>query len=122
MAEKKKSSFFQKLIGGKDSSESTTEKKRVGETASGRPAAKKTRIGETASGRPAPVKKLKLKKVHKLEKGQTLSHLSLKYYGSATEPYWRLILDFNEDLDNERNIWPGLEIKIPELPADMKKK
>lgn len=92
MAEKEKGGFFKKLIGG-----------------------------VTSSGI-IPGKKLTLKKVHKLEKGQTLSHLALKYYGNATEPYWRLILDFNEDLDNEKNIWEGRDIKIPELPDDMKKK
>jgi nucleoid-associated protein YgaU len=59
---------------------------------------------------------------HKVEGNQTLSHIAMKYYKNATRPYWKLIHEFNKDVigDDEKNIWDGLELKIPELPADLK--
>ena len=33
---------------------------------------------------------------HELKADETLSHLSLKYYGHATPPYWRLIYEANK--------------------------
>ena len=60
---------------------------------------------------------------HTLTADETLSHLSLKYYGSATEPYWRLIYEANKATigDNPNHVREGLVLNIPELPADMKK-
>jgi nucleoid-associated protein YgaU len=60
---------------------------------------------------------------HTLTEDETLSHLSLKYYGHATEPYWRIIYEANKDVigANPNKVRPGLEIKIPVLPEDMKK-
>ena len=34
---------------------------------------------------------------HTIAADETLSHLSLKYYGHATEPYWRLIYEANKE-------------------------
>jgi len=34
---------------------------------------------------------------HRVTGDETLSHLSLKYYGHTTEPYWRLIYEFNKE-------------------------
>lgn len=61
---------------------------------------------------------------HELKADETLSHLSLQYYGHATPPYWRLIYEANKELigDNPNRVRPGLKIKIPELPAEMKDK
>lgn len=61
---------------------------------------------------------------HKVEKNQTLSHIALKYYGNATKPYWSLIHEFNKKVigDNERNIWEGMKLEIPELPANLQDK
>ena len=61
---------------------------------------------------------------HTLTADETLSHLSLKYYGSATEPYWRIIYEANKETigDNPNHVRAGLVLNIPELPADMKKK
>ena len=60
---------------------------------------------------------------HTLAADETLSHLSLKYYGHATEPYWRLIYEANKEVigPNPNKVRPGLEIKIPVLPEEMKK-
>jgi nitrogen fixation protein len=46
----------------------------------------------------------------------------LKYYKHATPPYWKLILEQNQDLleGNERNLREGMELEIPELPEDLK--
>jgi nucleoid-associated protein YgaU len=59
---------------------------------------------------------------HKVEGDQTLSHLALKYYGHTTPPYWRLIYEFNKAKigPNHKNIYDGLVLDIPELPADLK--
>lgn len=60
---------------------------------------------------------------HTLTAEETLSHLSLKYYGSAAKPYWMLIYEANKDVigDNPNHVRAGLELKIPELPESMKK-
>jgi nucleoid-associated protein YgaU len=60
---------------------------------------------------------------HKVGPDQTLSHISLKYYGSAAEPYWRLIYEANKDVigANPGMIRPGMMLKIPVLPDELKK-
>lgn len=60
---------------------------------------------------------------HTLTAEETLSHLALKYYGHATEPYWRIIYEANKEVigANPNKVRPGLEIKIPVLPDEMKK-
>ena len=61
---------------------------------------------------------------HTLTSKETLSHLSLKYYGSATKPYWMVIYEANKDVigDNPNHVRKGLVINIPELPPELKKK
>jgi nucleoid-associated protein YgaU len=61
---------------------------------------------------------------HTLAADETLSHLALKYYGHATPPYWNLIYEANKEIigDNPNRVRPGLLIKIPELPTEMKNK
>lgn len=53
---------------------------------------------------------------------ETLSHVALKYYNNATRPYWMLIYEANKEVvgDNPNIIKPGMVLRIPELPADMK--
>ncbi len=55
---------------------------------------------------------------------ETLSHVALKYYGHATRPYWELIYEANKAVvgDNPNIIKPGMLLKIPELPEELKKK
>jgi nucleoid-associated protein YgaU len=75
--------------------------------------------------RSAPKKKeYEVIKVHTLGKKETWTHLAAKYYGNTTEPYWRHIYEFNKEMvgDNYKRIWGGMEIKIPELPDELKKK
>lgn len=59
---------------------------------------------------------------HRVTGDETLSHLALKYYGHTTEPYWRLIYEFNKVKigPNYKNIYDGLVLDIPELPAALK--
>ena len=61
---------------------------------------------------------------HTLKPDETLSHVALKYYGSATDPYWRLIYEANKVVigDNPSRVRPGMVLKIPVLPDSMKKK
>ena len=67
-------------------------------------------------------KKQEIKTTHKVKPDETLSHIALKYYKHATPPYWKLILEHNEDLleGNERSLREGMELEIPELPEDLK--
>jgi nucleoid-associated protein YgaU len=73
-------------------------------------------------GSEVPKAKPKVIATHTVEGNQTLSHLALKYYGNATRPFWKLIHEFNKDVigDDEKNIWAGLKLEIPELPEDLK--
>lgn len=68
--------------------------------------------------------KAKIIAEHTLKADETLSHLSLKYYGSAYEPYWRVIYEANKDLigPNPARVRPGMVIKIPVLPDELAKK
>lgn len=61
---------------------------------------------------------------HTIKADETLSHLAQKYYGSAGEAYWRLIYTANKDVigDNPGRVRPGMVVKIPVLPEEMKKK
>jgi len=60
---------------------------------------------------------------HTVSGGETLSHISLKYYGSATKPHWMVIYEANKALigDNPNRLKRGITLKIPELPAELKK-
>lgn len=61
---------------------------------------------------------------HTLKPDETLSHLALKYYGSAYEPYWRVIYEANKEAigPNPGHVHPGTVLKIPVLPDELKKK
>ena len=54
---------------------------------------------------------------HTVASGETLSHISLKYYGSAVKAKYMLIYEANKDLigDNPNIIVPGTVLKIPKL-------
>jgi nucleoid-associated protein YgaU len=66
--------------------------------------------------------KVKFLTEHTITADETLSHISLKYYGHATEPYWRLIYEANKDVigSNPNIVRPGTVIKIPVLPEGMR--
>jgi nucleoid-associated protein YgaU len=52
-------------------------------------------------------------KIHIVEKGQTLSDIAYKYYGSASK--WRKIFDANRSLlKDENTLIPGMKLTIPE--------
>jgi nucleoid-associated protein YgaU len=61
-------------------------------------------------------------KTHKVEAGETLSHIALKYYNHATPPYWKLLLEHNTEIlkGSEKNVRTGMELVIPELPEELK--
>ncbi|GAB4523019.1 MAG: hypothetical protein Fur0018_05480 [Anaerolineales bacterium] len=56
---------------------------------------------------------------HTVAEGETLSHLALKYYGSAVKDKWIAIYEANKDTigDNPNRIRVGMVLKIPQLPA-----
>lgn len=57
-------------------------------------------------------------KEHTLGEDETLSHLSLKYYGSAAREMWMIIYEANKDIigPDPAHIRPGTVLKIPKLP------
>lgn len=61
---------------------------------------------------------------YKLGPDDTLSHVALKFYGSATRDYWMLIYEANKAAigDNPGIVRPGTVLQIPELPETLKKK
>jgi len=52
---------------------------------------------------------------HTVTPGETLSHIALKYYGSAVKEMWMLIYDANKQVigDDPNRIRPGQVLKIP---------
>ena len=54
---------------------------------------------------------------HTLAPGETLSHLALKYYGSAVKEKWMVIYEANKDVigDNPNRVRAGTVLKIPKL-------
>jgi len=57
--------------------------------------------------------KIKTQKFHIVLKGQTLSEISLKYYGSANK--WKKILDANRNVISDANkLKPGTKLIIPD--------
>ncbi len=66
----------------------------------------------------------KILKKHKLTAEETLSHLSLKYYGHATREYWMVIYEANKAAigANPAHVRVGMELIIPELPDALKAK
>ena len=64
------------------------------------------------------VQKVKYIAEHTVSGDDTLSHIALKYYGSAVKEKWMVIYEANKTQigDNPNKIRSGLVLKIPELP------
>ncbi len=60
---------------------------------------------------------------HVWAQGDTYAGLASKHYGDISEPYWRLIYEFNRAVigDHPNDIKIGTEIEIPVLPPELKK-
>ena len=66
--------------------------------------------------------KAKVIATHTVAAGETLSHIALKYYKHATPPYWKLLLEYNKEVleGDEKKVRTGMELEVPELPAELK--
>jgi nucleoid-associated protein YgaU len=55
---------------------------------------------------------------HTMKPDETLSHLALKYYGSAIREKWMVIYEAKKDVigPNPAHVKPGTVLKIPKLP------
>ncbi len=55
---------------------------------------------------------------HTMKADETLSHLALKYYGSAVREKWMVIYEANKAAigDDPNHVKPGTVLKIPKLP------
>lgn len=89
-----------------------------------RMADERQRAMEERRARIEPVAKptTKIITTHKVQPDETLSHIALKYYKRATPPFWKFLLEHNNEVlkGNERNVRAGMELEIPELPDDLK--
>lgn len=56
-------------------------------------------------------------KMHTVASDETLSHIALRYYGSATKEKWMIIYEANKELigDNPNIIRKGMELFIPDI-------
>jgi nucleoid-associated protein YgaU len=56
---------------------------------------------------------------HIVKPDETLSHLALKYYGSAIREKWMVIYEANKAAigDDPAHVKPGTILKIPKLPG-----
>jgi nucleoid-associated protein YgaU len=79
---------------------------------------------DAATAAIAAAEKAKILTEHTLTPDESLSHMALKYYGNAGEAYWRVIYEANKELigPNPSRVRPGMVIKIPVLPEELKKK
>lgn len=149
--EKKKKSFFDKAIDAlttRDEKAAALEAKKKAEEAEKRAEAAEEKIKELKrqrkheevtkqriaaqnarramwAARKAAAEAAKTKYIaeHTLTSEETLSHISLKYYGSATRPYWMVIYEANKDVvgDNPAHVRRGMVLKIPVLPEELQK-
>lgn len=122
MAKKDKDGLFDKVsdfFSGEDEKEEKEQQKKAAERK------------EAARSREARLEKLeknldasktKIIDTHTVQSGETLSHVALEYYNHATPPYWKYLLEHNKEAlkGDERNLQPGMELEIPELPEDLK--
>jgi nucleoid-associated protein YgaU len=55
--------------------------------------------------------------MHAVAADETLSHIALKYYGSAAKEKWMIIYEANKELigDNPNIIRGGMELFIPDI-------
>ena len=88
-----------------------------------RPVAPKVPVAHV-EGAPTPKVLLGPTVKHTWTRKDTYAELAFKYYGSMEEPYWRLIYESNKDIigNHPNDIKVGLEISIPPLPPELKKK
>lgn len=57
-------------------------------------------------------------RTHEVEKGETLKDIAVRFYDDESQ--WRRIFEANEGiLDDPQDIYPGQELKIPELRREV---
>lgn len=85
-------------------------------------AAKRKGMMEERLARAEAAKKPALMTKHTVEADETLSHIALKYYKHATPPYWKFLLEHNQDVlkGDEKSLRAGMVLEIPELPENLK--
>ena len=66
--------------------------------------------GDTASRKP---ERVETQRFHVVRRGETLSDISQRYYGSANK--WQKILDANRDvIESAKKLRPGVKLIIPD--------
>jgi len=85
-------------------------------------AAERKQMMEERQARAEEAKKPDIVTKHTVKSGETLSHVALKYYNHATPPYWKFLLEHNEEVlqGDEKSLREGMVLEIPELPENLK--
>lgn len=134
MTEEKKKGFLSKAVDAltsRDEKAALEVAKQEAETAKKDAAALRAKMASDKASqamkdrfapKPAAVKAPLAKHVWK--KDDTYAALAFEHYGSIKEPYWRLIYEHNKDKigGHPNDVRVGLEIEIPPLPDELKKK
>ncbi|MCI0646185.1 MAG: LysM peptidoglycan-binding domain-containing protein [Chloroflexi bacterium] len=91
----------------------TGKKGKMGGSAAARPAT------QPATQPPAQPPEPEYMAEHTVASGETLSHIALKYYGSAVKEKWMAIYEANKAVigDNPSLLRPGQKLRIPRLAA-----
>lgn len=82
-----------------------------------------TRHSPIASGHLHPINGDRFLAAHLVGFKDTLSGIAFKYYGKASEPYYRLIYEANKDIIgfNINLLRAGQTLNIPKLPEELSK-
>jgi nucleoid-associated protein YgaU len=111
-------------MAGKVAEHNALVQKAAADKAAAEKAAAEKAAADKAAAEKAAAEAAKPVKKYVLLEGETWSHVALKFYGHATPPYWQVLIDANKATVGEdyHRIWAGMEIIIPELPEELKKK
>ena len=100
---------------GKEGSPNPSERVNKGKPMSGRPG-QEISVDKLRKAKEFAKAQKKARK-HVVQSDETLSHISLKYYGSAAKDKWMIIYEANKEIigDNPNIIRPGMELIIPDF-------
>jgi nucleoid-associated protein YgaU len=61
---------------------------------------------------------------HTVKEGETLTHVTLKFYGETDKPFWQYLYEFNQGVigPDMKLMKPGMKLRIPELSPELKAK
>jgi nucleoid-associated protein YgaU len=54
---------------------------------------------------------------HTVKEGETLTHVTMRFYGEEGKPFWQYVYEFNKNVigPDMKLLKPGMKLRIPEL-------